>query len=177
VGRLISWKGCGLAIQALERLVRQGVDAELTVVGGGPEESRLRALAASLCLDQRVTFTQTLPREAVLRHFQTHDVFLFPSLHDSGGAAVIEAMFFAMPVICLDLGGPAESVGEAGIRIQPCSVNQIVEDIAAEAASLLGDPDRRIAIGKAARQRILDHYEWDKKATFIKELYESTASG
>jgi len=177
VGRLISWKGCGLAIQSLERLVRQGIDAELTVVGGGPEEARLRALAAQLCVEERVTFTSNLPRKAVLHLYKTHEIFLFPSLHDSGGAAVLEAMYFAMPVICLDLGGPAESVGQAGIRIQACSVDQIVEDIAAETSALLDDPDRRCAIGEAARQRILDHYKWDKKATYIKELYESTAFG
>jgi glycosyltransferase involved in cell wall biosynthesis len=176
VGRLISWKGCSLAIRALERLVRQGMDVELTIVGDGPEEPRLRALARALCVEQRVTFTSRLPRQAVLHLCKTHDVFVFPSLHDSGGAAVLEAMYFGLPVVCLDLGGPAESVGETGVRIQPWSVNQMVEDIAKETAALLHDPARRKSMGKAARQRVLDHYDWDKKAAFIKELYERTAA-
>jgi glycosyltransferase involved in cell wall biosynthesis len=176
VGRLISWKGCALAIRALEHLVSGGLDAQLTIVGGGPEEPALRKLAVELGVGERVTFTQNLPRKAVMQLYRTHHMLLFPSLHDSGGAAVLEAMYFGMPVICLDLGGPAQSVGDTGVRVAPCSVRQIVTDIAAEARRLIEDPKRRQTLGQAARQRVLDHYDWEKKGAYIKELYEHTAA-
>ena len=42
--------------------------------------------------------------------YQTHDLFVYPSLHDSSGNVVLEALSFGLPVVCLDLGGPAQIV-------------------------------------------------------------------
>jgi glycosyltransferase involved in cell wall biosynthesis len=49
----------------------------------------------------------------------SHDFLLFPSLHDSGGFVVLEALCHGMPVLCLDLGGPKEIVSlDSGLIIK-----------------------------------------------------------
>jgi glycosyltransferase involved in cell wall biosynthesis len=71
----------------------------------------LRQQASELGLS--VEFVDHLPQRELFECFRQADCFLFPSLHDSGGTVVLEALSFGLPVICLDLCGPAEFVDEA----------------------------------------------------------------
>jgi glycosyltransferase involved in cell wall biosynthesis len=173
VGRLIPWKGCSFAVKALASAVQRGVDATLTVAGDGPERESLEALARDLGVQDRVDFLGTVPRARVLELCRSHDAFIFPSLHDSGGIAVLEAMYLGLPVVCLDLGGPAVSVDDAGIRIKCENSGQVVADLSRAIERLTTDADLRERLIKAARQRVIDHYDWDHKASYIAELYET----
>jgi glycosyltransferase involved in cell wall biosynthesis len=174
VGRLASWKGCGLAIRALARLRQRGLRARLTVLGDGPEEGKLEQLAASLGVADAVDFHGRVSRQETLRQYGEHDVFLFPSLHDSGGIAVLEAMYLGLPVVCLDLGGPALAVGDAGIRVSVHDLRQVVDDLAEAVAELSRNGDLRQWLAREARRRVLDLYSWDRKGEFIRDLYPAT---
>jgi len=109
-GRLLYWKGAHIAIQALALLLRRMPGARLTIVGRGPEQGRLKADAAAYDLDENVDFISWLPQQQLFELYTSHDLFIFPSLHDSGGYVVIEALSQGLPVVCLDLGGPREIV-------------------------------------------------------------------
>jgi len=175
VGRLVSWKGCEFAIRAIAELVRWSTQCRLTVVGVGPELAALRALARDLGVDSQVDFRGPVPHTEVLALMQTHEVFLFPSLHDSGGIAVLEAMYLGLPVVCLDLGGPAVSVGNAGIKVPCQDAQQIVGGLAEGVRMLLSDEALRKDLVARARARVVDLYDWDSKAEYISSLYESVA--
>jgi glycosyltransferase involved in cell wall biosynthesis len=54
-----------------------------------------------------VEFAGRIPREQLIDGFSHYTVLVFPSLHDSGGMVVLEALSRGTPVICLDLGGPS----------------------------------------------------------------------
>jgi glycosyltransferase involved in cell wall biosynthesis len=98
---------------------------------------------------------------------------MFPSLHDTGGFAVIEAMFNELPVICLDCGGPAVAVRDGcGIRVPVQARDQVIEGLAA--AIRRYDQDRHLLLshGQAARESILEHYDWDKRGEQMNEVYE-----
>lgn len=112
VGRLIYWKGAHLALQAFGRLLEQYPNAELTLVGSGKEEKWLRQLVHTLGIDARVQWISRMDHAELLAKYAEFDVFLFPSLHDSSGNVVLEAMSAGLPVICLDLGGPPTMVDE-----------------------------------------------------------------
>ena len=74
-----------------------------------------------------------MPREELIRKYGDFDLFVFPSLHDSGGMAVLEALSFGLPVVCLDLGGPGIAVNnECGRVISTAGVTerQVVDRIA-----------------------------------------------
>ncbi len=173
VGRLVSWKGCRFAIEALAKLIAGGRKASLTVVGTGPELQHLKALASDLAVAEHVHFRGNMPHEQVLQLCLSHDIFVFPSLHDSGGQAVLEAMYLGLPVVCLDLGGPAISVGDSGIRVACLSVDQIVEDLAAGVETILSNATLRNEMIEGARDRVIQMYDWDHKAEHIGRLYES----
>jgi glycosyltransferase involved in cell wall biosynthesis len=102
-GRLIPWKGADLAIGA----VAKTPDWRLVIYGEGPDESRLRRIVRESGLVDRVEFRGRVARTEVLGTMRTEaGVFLFPSLHDEAGWVVAEAVTAALPVVCLDNGGP-----------------------------------------------------------------------
>ncbi len=125
-GQLIYWKGVHLALRAFAKLLMEQPEAKLTILGKGPEAQWLRKQAEQLNLIHAIEWLDWLPRSEIDSVYQSHHVFLFPSLHDSGGMVVLEAMKNALPVVCLDLGGPGVMVDDScGYRI---STNNRTED-------------------------------------------------
>ena len=110
VGRLLPWKGVHLIVKALAELRGAEHDVHLTVVGSGRDRRRLEGLSRQLGVERMISWKGWLPRDTVIGLYSQFDLFTFPSLHDSGGMAVLEAMSFGLPVLCLDLGGPAMAV-------------------------------------------------------------------
>lgn len=136
VGRLLPWKGLHLALHALAKLPSHSSDIHLTLVGSGYDCPRLVRLAARLGVTHSISWISWTPRDKLLRMYSEHDLFLFPSLHDSGGLAVLEAMTFGLPVLCLDLGGPALSVDDTCGHVIATS-GRSEDDLAQAIASFL----------------------------------------
>lgn len=133
-GRLIAWKGCSLAIRAVALLP----DWRLVVCGGGPDEARLKRLARTLHVEDRVGFLGWVAREEVHRIMRERaHVFLFPSLHDDAPWVVGEAVAHGLPVVCLDRGGPPIIAGVEGVRVGS------IADMTAELANAVADAERR----------------------------------
>jgi glycosyltransferase involved in cell wall biosynthesis len=103
VGRLLSLKGPYLAIAAMTALPEEWT---LDVYGEGPEAAGMRRRAERLGVANRVRLLGQRPREEVRTALQQADVLLFPSMHDSGGWTVAEAVSVGCPVVCLDVCGP-----------------------------------------------------------------------
>jgi glycosyltransferase involved in cell wall biosynthesis len=115
-GRLLAWKGLRLALAALRRPEASGW--RLEVYGSGPERCRLEQLVGRWKLSDQVQFHGSRPRRDVLTALLSADVLMFPSLHDSAGWSVAEAMALGCPVLCLDTGGPPTLVGvEDGVVV------------------------------------------------------------
>ena len=106
VGRLLEWKGLHLALLAVQRAAEQGVPVHLTLIGDGPARRGLQLSALQLGVAEQIEWIPWLPHDEVQRLFHQHHVFLFPSLRDSGGMAMLEALAHGLPVVCTDLGGP-----------------------------------------------------------------------
>ena len=109
-GRLLYWKGVHIAIEAMSALVARMPDAHLTIVGNGPEEARLKSEIASRKLGTNITLLSWMPQDQFFALYDAHDLFLFPSLHDSEGWVVLESLCKGLPVACLNLGGPRDIV-------------------------------------------------------------------
>lgn len=170
VGKIITLKGIDMAIEALSE---SGTDATLALVGTGNYLPAARRLVEKLGLGNRVNFQGQKTREEVLKIYPEFDLMLFPSLHDTGGYAVIEAMFNELPVICLDCGGPAVAVqAGCGIKVPVKSRRAVITDLAAAIRRYDKDRQALLAEGKAARQAILKNYDWDEKGAQMNEVYE-----
>jgi glycosyltransferase involved in cell wall biosynthesis len=108
-GRLMPLKGLPLAVHA----IAMSPGWRLVLYGEGTDEQRLRRLAGELGIAERVEFRGHVPREQLLRALREEaDVFLFPSLRDDAGWAVVEAIGAGVPVACLDRGGPPLLAGD-----------------------------------------------------------------
>jgi glycosyltransferase involved in cell wall biosynthesis len=137
-GRLLAWKGCSLAVDALEHLP----EWRLIVCGRGPDERRLRARAVKRGVDDRVEFRGWLPREELMTLMKTRaDVFLFPSLHDEAGWVVYEARACGIPTVCLDVGGPPLLGGRAVSPARPpATARRLAQRLETEAGSTVEAP-------------------------------------
>jgi glycosyltransferase involved in cell wall biosynthesis len=116
-----------------------------------------------------------LPQEDLPLHYNQADVFVLPSLAESGGEAFLEAMSCGLPVVSTTAGGIPEYVahGEGGLLVAPGDVAGLRGAIAA----LVRDEQARIRMGTFNRKRILEHYSWEKRALQYLEVYREAVSG
>lgn len=173
-GSLIRVKGFGLAIKAFGEFAARHPNTSFSIVGTGPEESRLRSLVHELRLENKVHLLPSVPQYQLLSMMASHDVFLFPSLRDGGGTVVVESMSVGTPVICLDNGGPGLHVNdECGVKITPRSPRQATLELADALERLYLDEPLRLKLGRAARERMSQSYSWDKLGQRLMEIYGS----
>jgi glycosyltransferase involved in cell wall biosynthesis len=173
IARLLHWKGFHLSLRAFAKFQASYPDSEYWIVNDGPEAGRLRAHARQMGVQERVVFWGHLPTlEDVYRKLAECDVLVHPALHEAFGNVCLEAMAAGRPVICLDLGGPALQVTEdTGIKVPAMSPSQVVDDLAAALVRLAQDPALRIRMGCAARERVEEHFNWDKKGDWLAGIY------
>lgn len=109
-GRLAREKNLPLLVNAYARLAATRPDAHLVIAGGGPLERQLGRRLRTLRLDARVTMTGTLSREAIAKVFGSADVFAFPSVTETQGIVIAEALAASCPVVAVDAMGAQDSV-------------------------------------------------------------------
>lgn len=176
VGRFHPLKGTHLLIEAFAKADIEG--AQLTLVGGGSDEPKLRALAEGLGVSDKLTWTGKLPRQELYKYYQDHDVLIAPSLYESGGLVALEAMAEGIPVIVLDVGGHSVSVTEGcGIKVSPMGdVEGVISRLSDAMQSYAGNPQQMVEDGIRARQRIVEGYDWGRKAHRMNEVYQQLTS-
>jgi len=172
-GRLECLKGFALAIRAFSLFAQEFQNCVLEIVGEGPEEARLKALAQTLGIKDKVIFRCWLSREELLSRMRKSDVFLFPSFRDGGASVVVYAMASGKPVICLNIGGPGFHINDKwGIKIEPKDPEYVVQEIAKDLKRLYLDNNLRIQLGESARKRTEDFYLWDRLGEKMQEIYK-----
>ena len=119
VGRLLFLKGLPLGLDAFKALLAVKPDASLTLIGRGPERQRLEAHVQRLGIGAHVEWIDWVAHDDLAGIYRQYHAFLFPSLHDSSGNALLEAMGSGLPVVCFNLGGPGVMVTNACGRVVP----------------------------------------------------------
>jgi glycosyltransferase involved in cell wall biosynthesis len=165
VARLVPHKGQDVVMRAMSALPSA---VRYLVVGAGPDEGRLRALAASLGVADRVVFAGALTDEEIAEAYATATVYVGLSRRDGDvsvegfGLAFIEAGASGVASVAGDSGGVRSAVrdGETGVVVAPTDVGAVSGAI----AGLLGDDARRRAMGAAARRAVETYYNWDRVA-------------
>ncbi len=175
IGRLLHWKGFHWGLQAFARFIRNYPESEYWLVNEGPEAAALRQLAAELGVDRRVTFWGHLPRLAdVYEKLAQSDVLVHPAAHEAFGNVCLEALAAGRPVICLDTGGPGLQVTEeCGFKAPVGSLEQALQAMADAMATLCRNPELRLRLGRAGRERARGHFHWARKAERMNALYQA----
>jgi teichuronic acid biosynthesis glycosyltransferase TuaC len=159
VGALIPRKGQGFVIEALARLP----GTRLALVGKGPDEDVLRALADKLGVAERVHFLGSLDHAMLPLVLSASEAMALPSASEGLANAWVEALACGTPLVITAAGGARELVKDA-------SAGRIVERdsaaIAEAVASLLAAPPDRDAVARAAAP-----FSWEANAERLAELY------
>lgn len=176
LGRLLHWKGFHLGIHAFAQAGLK--NADYWIVGDGPEFDRLKTLAKSLKVADRVHFPGRLGRDDALQLLGRSHALVHPSLHDSGGWVCLEAMAAGRPVLCMDIGGPAMQVThETGIKVPATSPTNAVIHLAEGMRHLADNPHLCEQMGAAGRERVDAHYRWTAKTETLAAIYSNIGSG
>lgn len=130
MGNLIPNKGVAYLIQALEILRGQGHSFTLDIYGGGSQRHGLEALASRLQLSGFVGFKGTVAPERIPQLLADYDALVLPTLVESFGMVLIEALAAGLPVLSTYSGGPEHIVApEVGTLVQPGSAAELAAGI------------------------------------------------
>ncbi|MGD2110795.1 MAG: glycosyltransferase family 4 protein [Phycisphaerae bacterium] len=175
VGRLIPLKKPGLIIESLVAAgLARNSDARIVYVGAGPERPTLERLAAAAGLTNRVTFADWVPHDELPRFYRQGSVLALPSIHESGGAVLLEAMACGLPSVVVDYGGPAEYISsDVGVRVPLGSHEQLVRAFASTFRKLYDDRQSLDRLSTAGLRTARDRWSWDAHARRLVQLYRS----
>jgi phosphatidylinositol alpha 1,6-mannosyltransferase len=139
----------------LDAAAKMSGNGHIAIVGSGPAEAELRAQAAQLQLDDRVTFLGYVRDTDLLGLRRLSDVFVIPSEADLQSLATMEAMACGLPVIAANAYALPELVhhGENGFLFQPGNS----AELAGYLDLLLGDPGQRARMGAKSLEIIAKH--------------------
>jgi glycosyltransferase involved in cell wall biosynthesis len=174
VGRLVPVKALNLLLRAVARLRdAHRLTVHLTVAGDGPMGPAWRELATSLKLDDQVTWLGNVPLPQVPGVMRDCHVFCLPSIRESGGAVLLEAMACARPVIAMNFGGPAEVVDDAvGHLVAAHDEPQAITDLTATLRDVAENPQAWVERGLRGRRRVEDEHTWPARMAQADLLYQ-----
>src|SRR2546427_4406302 len=115
-----------------------------------------QALATHPLISPFVKFTGLVPYEDISKLYADSDLFVFPSLAESFGYPLVEAMASGLPVLAADIPICREICGEAAIYFNPLNA----EDLAQRIITLRDNPERRKELGALGRKRAIEQFEW-----------------
>lgn len=170
VGRIDEQKGFQLLIKVLPKISKK-FNVKLIIVGTGPYLRSLKSMAEKRGLQDRVIFTGRVTDEDLPKYYNLADVFAFPTLRFEGLPYVIpEAMACEKPVISSRIGGIPTAIenGRDGILIEPGNLDELVNNI----LYLLDNEDVANALGKRAREKVINELSLDKMVEDTIKVYE-----
>ncbi len=176
IGSFYSYEGLDLLIDALDLLRVRRSDLRLLLVGGGPEEKRLKDRVAERRLQDRVLFVGRVRLEEVPRYYQAIDLLVFPRRRMRLTELVtplkpLEAMAQGKPVLASDVGGHRELV-----RHKDTGLLFPADDAAALAAAIeaaLADPAGTQGIAAAGRRFVTEERNWHAVGARYEPIYEA----
>jgi glycosyltransferase involved in cell wall biosynthesis len=119
VGRLVSDKGVDLLLQALERLRRDGLQPDLTIIGTGPEAENLSALSRQLGLQNQIVFGGQKSGEELVQLLNQHRIMVIPSRWaEPFGVVALEGIACGCAIVGSEAGGLKEAIGPCGITFE-----------------------------------------------------------
>lgn len=188
VGRITRQKGVAHLLRAARDF---DADAQLVLCAGSADTPELGAEVQRLVDELRasrdgvVWIEQMLPKSEVIQLISHASVFACPSIYEPLGIVNLEAMACEAAVVATATGGIVEVVqdGETGLLVpitpgddrtgEPRDPDQFAADFAGQVNTLLRDPDRAAAMGRAGRQRAIENFSWAAIAEQTVALYDS----
>jgi starch synthase len=187
VGRVTRQKG----LPYLLRAARSLPPAQLVLLAGAPDTADIAKEVEDLVAELRgsregvVWIPEMLPKPEVIQILTHSTVFVCPSVYEPMGIVNLEAMACETAVVATATGGIPEVVdhGVTGLLVPieqatdgsgtPLDPDRFVADLAAAITTLVEDPGRAAAMGRAGRRRAVEHFSWAAIAERTMDVYRS----
>jgi len=165
--------GIDYLLRAFYLLVNRNkdLDVKLAIVGGGPEEKKLKELSDELNISDNVIFEGSVPFCKIVDYHNSIDIFVALSRSESFGVSVIEASACGKPVIVTNVGGLPEVVIDniTGFVVKESNVEE-----AYKAMELLCfNEDLRRKMGVNGRLNVIEKYNWDDNVSLMISIYNN----
>ena len=174
-GRICAQKQPRVFAAVMRELKRRHKRFRCLVLGDGEDLPWLRRYISRQRLEGHVWLLGAVSNEAMREYLAAGDIFFLPSQMEGISLAIYEAMAMGLAVVGADVGGQRELVTpECGILIQrPDDVTSEAQRYVETLSALLDDPERRRALGAAARARVEQHFRLqDMGEAMVKALLE-----
>jgi glycosyltransferase involved in cell wall biosynthesis len=150
VGSLIERKGVDLLLDAFCLVAKQNPLAQLRIVGIGPCKARIIERADQAGLLNRISFADFIEPDRIPEEYARATIFILPTLEDTFGVVVVEALASGVPVLCSPFAGASDYLvdGESGFIVDPHQTDLLAERM----QRLLIDSNLRIAFSARGRE-------------------------
>ncbi len=180
VSRLIPRKGQDVVLQSLPQVLSAAPDAVYLIVGGGPEEARLRRLAEDLGVSKHVRWAGSIPHAAAVDYYHAADLFVMPNRRmpngdiEGFGLVFLEANACGLPVIGGRSGGAVDAIahGESGYLVEPT----VVDDVATRLIELLRNREQAREMGRQGEARVRREFTWEHSGAALAATIEAAAA-
>jgi len=174
VGSFYSYEGLDLLLRAAKRLHERRSDFFILLVGGGPSETRLKALVEELQLGDCVRFTGRVHHSEVPRYYRLIDLLVFPRERMRLTDLVtplkpLEAMAQLKPVLASDVGGHRELIKDGVTGFLFPAGDEVA--LATRIAQLIDNPAERRRTAELGREYVRAERSWDKLSDRYEEIY------
>lgn len=150
------------------QLVLRKKQCQLIIIGEGDERAALERLTHELDLQNHVHFLGLIPHEELPPYIALADIAVIPSLMEASSIFMLEAMAMEKPVIATNTGGlPEVLTPSIGILVEPMDEIGLADAI----LELLQNEDKRLQLGRQAREHIEANYSWKAVAKQMEAEY------
>lgn len=170
-GRCLGWKGMDLGLRVFAEIQRARPAVTLTIIGDGVDRKRWENTAKELGVDRAVIWLGWLPKADVISMYCEYDILFYPSLRNSGGFVVLEALQQGLPVACLKLGGPGVVVDDTcGVAVEADhDIAKTITDYRIAVLKLLDRIDQEKDLPRKCQERV-KVFTW---SALIERIYGS----
>jgi len=172
VGRISKEKGLHILIKAMKEILKEVPQAQLTLVGDGPERRNIEQMIKDYQLEEHIHLEGFRSHLEISRYFKISHIFVLPSIREGFPLVILEALASGLPCVASDVGG-VKAVIEDGVNGYLVSPSD-AKDFSLKVVELMSNPDLMKEMGENARKKIVDHYSWDSIADRTIALYNQT---
>jgi glycosyltransferase involved in cell wall biosynthesis len=168
IGRFGSEKNLPFLLAAMRHVSAQNPDVSLLLVGDGPEKQSLKKLARDTGLETKIHFANEVPHQRTPAYYRAADIFVMPSVNETFGFTIVEAMACGLPVVAMDRPGVRDNVEP---EITGLLSSDDPQEFASNILKLAGSPILRAYMGERARLES-ERFSLETSAQLVLQKFE-----
>ena len=169
-GRLFARKGAEYLIRSMPSILKENSKLTLTVIGSGPQESRLRNLVRKFSLEKKVFLKGEVPRKVLISHILASSLVVFPSLYEVQSTSVLESMTLKKPVVAFKIPAMDQIISnmETGILVPDRNIAQLGQTI----TEVISDANLQKRLANSAFDYVKKKHDWKILALRYVQMYK-----